>query len=210
MALAGAAQATMAVLIGPIFDRVLNPSSPDAPVELFKLPFTGQPLYLQQLAPPWFHNVWSVVAFAIITVFLLRGVADYFGNYLISWVGLNAVTDVRQSTFDRLLLHDSAFFEQQSTGRIMSSVMSDIDKIQVAISSMLADWLRQSSSVIGLLYVVMQRDWKLALVSLTVLPIVLVPTVRIGKRIRSTTRRAQDHAANLTKSCRRRSSASRS
>ena len=79
----------------------------------------------------------------------------------------------------------------------MSSVMSDIDKIQVATSSMLADWLRQSFSAAALLYVVFQRDWRLALGSLTVLPIVIVPTIRIGRRLRRTTRRAQDHTGEL-------------
>jgi ATP-binding cassette, subfamily B, bacterial MsbA len=197
MALAGAAHAMMAVLIGPIFDRVLEPSSPDKPVELFKLPFADSPFYLHQLAPSWFHNVFSIVAFAILTVFLVRGVCDYFGNYLVSWVGINAVTDIRQKVFDKLLAHDAQFFESQSTGRIMSSVMSDIDKIQVATSSMLADWLRQSFSAAALLYVVFQRDWRLALGSLTVLPIVIVPTIRIGRRLRRTTRRAQDHAGEL-------------
>ena len=79
----------------------------------------------------------------------------------------------------------------------MSSIMNDIDKIQVATSHMLADWLRQFFTVIGLLFVVLQKDWKLALVSLTVLPFVLVPTIRIGRRIRRTTRRTQDNAAEL-------------
>src|SRR6202030_833853 len=72
-----------------------------------------------------------------------------------------------------------------------------LEKIQVATSHMLADWLRQSFSVIFLLCVVLQKDWKLAIASLTVLPFVLVPTLRIGRRIRRTTRRAQDDAAEL-------------
>lgn len=197
MAIAGAAHAMMAVLIGPIFDRVLNPSSPDAPVPLFALPFSGQTLYLQQLVPDSISNVWTMVAFVILTVFLLRGLCDYFGNYLVSWVGINAVTDIRQTVFRKLLRHDAQFFEAHSTGRIMSKVMSDIEKIQTATSNMLADWLRQSFSVVALLWVVMQRDWKLAVVSLTVLPIVLVPTIRIGRRIRRTTRHAQDTAGEL-------------
>ena len=186
----------MAVLIKPIFDRVLEPASPDAAVELFRLPW-GTPFYLHQLAPSWFSNVWTIVAFAIICAFLLKGFCDYFGNYLVNWVGINAVTDIRQSVFNKLLKHDAEFFSSHSTGRIMSSVMSDIDKIQVATSSMLADWLRQTFSVAALVYVVMQRDWRLALVSLTVLPIVIVPTIRIGRRIRRTTRSAQDNAAEL-------------
>lgn len=197
MAIAGSAHAMMAVLIKPIFDRVLDPASPDRPVELFKLPFWNEPLYLHQLAPSWFHNVFTTVAFVILSVFLLRGICDYFGNYLVSWVGVNAVTDIRQKVFEKLLRHDAQFFEKQSTGRIMSSVMSDIDKIQIATSTMLADWLRQSFSAIALLYVVLQRDWMLAVGSLTVLPIVVLPTIRIGRRLRRTTRRAQDHAGEL-------------
>jgi subfamily B ATP-binding cassette protein MsbA len=197
MAIAGGAHAMMAILIGPIFDRVLDPRSSDAPLELFRIPFTGEPFYLQQLAPPSVHNVWTIVATAIIAVFLLKGLADYFGNYLVNYVGISAITDIRQKVFEKVVRQDAEFFETHSTGRIMSSVMSDIDKIQIATSSMLADWLRQSFVVAGLLYVVLQKDWKLALVSLTVLPIVLFPTVRIGRRIRRTTRHAQDNAAEL-------------
>lgn len=192
MAIAGAAHAMMAVLIGPVFDRVLDPSSPDVPL---KIP--GTPFYLNQFMPSPIHNVWTMVASAILFVFLLKGVSDYFGNYLVNFVGISAVTDMRQTVFEKVLKQDAQFFETQSTGGIMSSVMSDIDKIQVATSSMLADWLRQSFAVIGLLYVLLHQDWRLALVSITVLPIAIVPTVRIGRRIRRTTRKAQDNAAQL-------------
>jgi subfamily B ATP-binding cassette protein MsbA len=99
--------------------------------------------------------------------------------------------------FDRVVHQDAHFFEDNSTARVMSSIMNDLEKIQVALSHILADFLRQSFTVIGLLILVFQRDWKLALWSLTVLPLVLVPTVRLGRRIRRTTRRAQDDAAEL-------------
>ena len=197
MAIAGAAHAMIALLIRPVFDRVLNRNAPDAPLELFKIPFTGTPFYLQSVVPEAIHNVWTMVALAILAVFLIKGLSDYFGNYLVSYVGVSAVTDIRQTVFDKVLRQDAQFFETQSTGRIMSSVMSDIEKIQVATSSMLADWLRQTFVVIGLVYVLLQNDWRLALVSITVLPIVLVPTVRLGRRIRRTTRKAQDNAAEL-------------
>jgi subfamily B ATP-binding cassette protein MsbA len=75
--------------------------------------------------------------------------------------------------------------------------MIDIEKIQVALSHILADLLRQSFVFLGLLFVVVHKDWKLAIVSFTVLPFVLVPTARMGRRIRRTSRRAQDHAAEL-------------
>ncbi|MDQ2948528.1 MAG: ABC transporter ATP-binding protein/permease [Acidobacteriota bacterium] len=197
MAGVGFAQGMTALLIGPIFDRVLKPNSVDSPVLLFTIPFFNHPVYLQELLPFGIHNVWTLVAAVILGVFMLKGLCDYFGNYLVNFVGFSAITDLRQKVFDRVLRQDAQFFERTSTGKLMSSIMSDIDRIQVATSHMLADWLRQSFSVIFLLCVVLQKDWRLALGSITVLPFVLVPTARIGRRIRRTTRRAQDHTADL-------------
>jgi subfamily B ATP-binding cassette protein MsbA len=197
MALVGASQGLMAVLVGPVFDRVLKPDSPDSLVPLTRIPGFDRPLYLQDLLPSSIHNVWTMVFIAILGAFLLKGVCDYCGNYLVNYVGFSAITDLRQRVFDRVLRQDANFFESNSTGRVMSSIMNDLEKIQVASSHMLADWMRQIFSVVFLLWVVIQKDWKLALASLTVLPFVLVPTIRIGRRIRRTTRRAQDDAAEL-------------
>ena len=119
----------------------------------------------------------------------LRGVCDYFGNYLVNYVGFSAVTDLRQTVFDSVVHQDAHFFEDNSTARVMSSIMNDLEKIQVALSHILADFLRQSFSVIALLTLILSRDLKLAFWSLTVLPLVLVPTVRLGRKIRRTTRR---------------------
>src|SRR5580698_323510 len=190
----GAAQGLTALLIGPVFDRVLNPDTADEPVKLFSIS-PGHPIYLHVPFPV--HNVWTTIAIAILGTFFIKGLCDYAGNYLINYVGFSAVTDLRQSVFDRVVHQDANFFENNSTGRVMSSIMNDLEKIQVALSHILADWLRQSFTALGLLAVVLQTDWKLAIVSLTVLPFVLVPTLKLGKRIRGTTRRAQDAAADL-------------
>lgn len=191
----GAAQALTAKLIGPIFDRVLNPQSADAPVVLFTL--MKHQIVLSDLLPSWIHNVWRMVAIAILAVFMVKGICDYCGNYLINYVGFSAVTDLRQAVFERVLHQDANFFENNSTARVMSSIMNDLEKIQVAMSHILADWLRQSFTALALLIVVLQTDWRLAIVSLTVLPFVLIPTIKLGRRIRRTTRSAQDDAAEV-------------
>jgi ATP-binding cassette, subfamily B, bacterial MsbA len=197
MACVGAAQALTALLIGPVFDRVLNPGSADAPVLLFTIPVFQYKLFLSDLMPASIHNVWTMVAVGILAVFFIKGLCDYCANYLINYVGFSAVTDLRQTVFDRVVHQDAYFFEANSTARVMSSIMNDLEKIQVALSQILADWLRQSFTALGLLAVVLQTDWKLAIVSLTVLPFVLLPTLRLGRRIRRTTRKAQDNAAEL-------------
>ena len=198
MALAGGTQGMLALLIRPIFDRVLNPAAPATRAPLFPHPFLHHQVYLDQLVPSRISNIWTMVAFAILAVFLIKGVCDYVGNYLISYAGFSAVTDLRNRVFEKVLKQGAEFFEQHSTGRLMSSIMNDVDKVQVATSQILADLLRQLFSAIALAFVVMSNDWKLALVSLTVLPFVIVPTLRIGRRIRRTSRRTQDKQAELT------------
>ncbi|HYV63927.1 MAG TPA: ABC transporter ATP-binding protein [Bryobacteraceae bacterium] len=197
MACVGAAQALTVLLIGPIFDRVLNPASADAPVLLFTIPVWKYQVYLDSFMPASVHNVWTMVAAGILAVFAIKGVCDYAGNYLVNYVGFSAVTDLRQDVFDRVVHQDAHFFESNSTARVMSSIMNDLEKIQVAMSHILADLLRQSFTALALGFVVLQTDWKLALGSLTLLPFVLLPTLRLGRRIRRTTRSAQDNAAEL-------------
>lgn len=198
MALVGASQASIAVLIGPVIDRVLQHNAPAGPIALTSIPFIHRTIYLNSLVPSYIHNEWTMVAFAIVTAFTVKGLADYLANYFISRAGFSAVTDLRNAVFSKVLCHGAAFFESNSTGRVMSSVMNDIDKIQVAVSTMLADFLRQFFMASFLLFIVMQTNWKLALFSLTVLPIVLIPTARMGRRIRRTSRHTQEHVGELS------------
>jgi subfamily B ATP-binding cassette protein MsbA len=138
-----------------------------------------------------------MVGVAIVLVFLVKGICDYLGNYLISYAGFSSVTDLRNAVFDKVLKQGAEFFEAHSTGQLMSSIMNDVDKVQLATSQMLADFLRQLFSAIALAFVVMSNDWRLAAVSLTVLPFVILPTRQIGRRIRRTSRRTQDRQADL-------------
>lgn len=198
MAIVGLSQGFLVKLIPLVFERVLKPSSPDTPALLFSIPHTDIRIYLNDVIPSVVHNIWTMVAVGILMCFIAKGVCDYLGNYLVNWVGISAVMDLRQEVFDRVLQQDARFFEDQTTGRIMSSIMNDIDKIQISVSTMLADWLRQMFTAFFLLLAMITIDWKLSLISLVVFPVVAFLTVRLGRRIRRTTRQAQDMAAGLT------------
>jgi subfamily B ATP-binding cassette protein MsbA len=197
MAIAGAAQGTLALLVRPIFDRVLTAARPEGMTPLLARPLFGHQVYLEQIVPFHGRSIWFMVAFALVAAFLLKGICDYLGNYLISYAGFSSVTDLRNAVFDKVLAKGADFFEAHSTGQLMSSIMNDIDKVQLATSQMLADFFRQLFSAVALLFVLVSTDWKLAAVSLTILPAVMAPVLRIGRRIRSTSRGAQDRQADL-------------
>ncbi len=197
MCAAGGATAMMALLVGPILYRVLDPQAPNTPVKLYTDPVFHHSFYLNSLLPPGIHNIWTMVAFAIFAVFLIKGVCDYAGNYLINYVGFSAITNLRDVVFEKVLKQSAEFFESRATGRMMSSIMNDIDKVQVALSHILADLLRQFFAAVALTLVVLGKDWKLALISMALLPFIILPTTTIGRRIRSASRRAQERQGEL-------------
>jgi ATP-binding cassette, subfamily B, bacterial MsbA len=197
MAVAGAAQGALPLLVGPIFDRVLTNVPAGGAVGPLTIPLFGSRLNLEHLIPFSGRSPWFQVAFALMAAFLVKGVFDYLGNYLISYAGFSSVTDLRNAVFDKVLRQGAEFFESHSTGQLMSSIMNDIDKVQLATSQMLADFFRQFFTAVALLLVLISTDWKLAAVSLTILPAVMIPVTRMGKRIRRTSRRTQDRQAEL-------------
>ena len=198
MAIVGACHGLVAILAEPVFDRVLDPVADPAPVPLYEIPFADSQLYLNDLLPEGIEDIWALVAAGVIGVFLVKGACNYLGGYLVNYVGLAAVRDLRNEVYGVVLNQSPAFFQKTHTGRLISSLVNDIEKVQVAMSHILADLLRQGFALVALLWVLIQTDWKLAAVSLTVLPFVGWPTTRIGRRIQKTTRSAQDHLARLT------------
>jgi subfamily B ATP-binding cassette protein MsbA len=196
MALAGGATGLMPILVGTILYTLLDPKAGDDPIRINKNAIFGH--YFDIPHPHQIHNIWAVMAFAILTIFLVKGLCDYLGNYIVNYVGFSAVTNLRDEVFDKVLKQGAQFFEANSTGKLMSSIMNDVDKVQLATSHILADFLRQSFALIAFLYVVIDRDAKLAGLSFLVLPLVILPVVRIGKRIRRTTRGTQDRQRDLS------------
>ena len=191
MAIAGAATSFIALLVGPLLYIVLDTAAPDQPINV-------GPFVLNDFFSPGHHNAWSMMAPAIVLIFIVNGFADYFGNYLVNFAGFSAVTNLKNAVFDKVQKQGAQFFEAQSMGKLMSSIMNDTDKVQVALSHILADLLRQSFTAIGLLAVVIGKDWQLALFSLIVVPLVILPVQRIGRRIRRSSRSSQDRQADLT------------
>ncbi len=198
MAVVGVCEAVTALLIRPVFDRVLEPTAQaSSRILLFELPFHGREVYLQDFLPGRIHNAWTVVAITIIAVTLAKGAAEYLATYSINFIGHSVVSDLRNLVYSKLIQQSIAFFTKNPTGGLMSAITNDIDKIQNAVSQVSADFLKQSLTLIALLAVIFYLDWKLALVSLLLVPFVVFPSANIGRYIRISSRSSQDKMAEL-------------
>ena len=197
MAIVGLLDAFRLLLIGPIFDRVLNPASQGREIQLFSIPGTGKTLFLQELVPSHFHNPWTVVAFALVAATVLKGIFDYVGTYLVNYAGFGMVTDLRDDLYNTILRRSTAFFSKHTTGTLISTIINDIEKVQSAMSSVMAEFLQQFFTFLFTAAVVILIGKQLAWVLLLFVPIILYSSRKIGRQVRTTTRSGQDKLAEV-------------
>jgi subfamily B ATP-binding cassette protein MsbA len=197
MALVGLLDAGRVLLIGPIFDSVLKPGSQEKTIPLFKLPGSERFLNLQQLVPSHFHNPWTMVAFALVAATVLKGIFDYAGTLLVNYAGFGMITDLRNDLYNAILRSSAAFFTKHTTGTLLSTIVNDIEKVQFAMSSVLAEFLQQFFTFVFIAAVVVELGGKLAWVLLLFLPVILYSSRKIGRRVRTTTRGGQDKLAEI-------------
>jgi subfamily B ATP-binding cassette protein MsbA len=197
MAAVGLLESFRILLLGPIIDKVLNPSSPARGLALFNLPGSKKVVYLQQFIPSHFHNALTVVAVALVGATVIKGFCDYAGTYLVNYAGFGLVTDLRNKLYDRILQRSIAFFSRHSTGTLVSTVINDIEKVQATLSIALAEFLQQFFTFLFMVGVVVVLGHKLSLVLVIFIPFVIISAGKIGRRVRTTTRRGQDKLADI-------------
>ena len=169
MVIYAAASGALAYLFKPIFDEVLP----------------------NQTGFGW-------VVSAIIGFSIVKGIGAYFSVYLMTDVGQRLVRDVRSELFGHILGQSTGFFSRRTTGGLMSRITNDINRIQQVVSETLGDLLRESVTLVAYGTLLFYYDPRLALVCLTGAPLVVYPLVRLGQRVRRTTRRSQEELERLS------------
>ncbi len=197
MIVVGACEAITALLIQPIFDRVLSPDSGTSGIVLFTIPHFNHQVLLQDFLPHWVHNVWNVVTFCVIGVMLIKGLSEFLATYLINYIGHSVVRDLRNLLYSKIIAQSIAFFHRNPTGRLMSAITSDIERIQIAVSETAADMLKQTFTLIFLLCVLFKIDWRLASISMILIPLVVVPSAKLGRYIRASSKSSQDKMGEM-------------
>jgi len=192
----GAVQGFRILLIRPVLDRVLRPESQSNEIVLLDK-FFGHPLYLQQIVPSHFHNAWTIVAVALVGSAVLKGIADYLGNYLVNYAGYGLVTDMRNELYNAVMRRSAEFFHRHPTGLVVSTIINDVEKVQVAMTAILAEFLQQFFTLVFLLMVVITNGRRLSWVLLIFLPVILASARRVGRSVRKTTRRGLDKLAEI-------------
>jgi subfamily B ATP-binding cassette protein MsbA len=193
----GLSEGVIALMITPIFDRVLNPGAPDSRLFLIQNPFTHQKFYLNSFLPQ-IHSVGTMFAIAILVVFLGRAIAEYFGNTQVQYAGIAGVTDLRNQAYAKVVRQPIGFFQHHPTGRVMSTIINDVERVRNTFSEFMALGFRHTFMLFFLLIVLMATNWKMAIGSMVLLPMVVWPVRTLGKRIRRSTEKIQAGIGDLS------------
>jgi ATP-binding cassette, subfamily B, bacterial MsbA len=140
----------------------------------------------------------ALVAWAVIGLTLLKGMGSYGSSYLMTDVGQRVVMDLRNALYRHLLGQSAGFFAQHTTGQLSSRINNDVGQVQQAVSETFGDLARESLALIGFAALLFWYDAWLAVFCIVSAPLIVYPLVRLGQRVRRTTRRSQEALAQLS------------
>jgi subfamily B ATP-binding cassette protein MsbA len=138
------------------------------------------------------------IAWAIVGVYFLKGIGSYVSSYLMADVGQRVVMDLRNALYRHILGQSAGFFAHGATGRLLSRINNDVGQIQQVVSETASDLARESLALLGYAALLFYYDARLATVCLTSAPLIVYPLIRLGQRVRRTTRRSQEALEQLS------------
>ena len=135
--------------------------------------------------------------FFLLAVIVVMATATWARFYLISWLGERVIADIRRKVFSHLLTLSPAWFEQTRTGEMISRLTTDTALLEQIVGTSVSMALRNGVLGAGALVMLMLTSWKLTLLVMLTVPVVIVPIVLFGRRVRKLARASQDRVADL-------------
>lgn len=171
-------EAARIALVTPIVDGLAGKTS-------FTLPYN-----LLHYLP--FQNQWNTIALLLVVFTILKGLALFFSGYLLTHVGQQIIVQLRQELYDHILKQSSVFFNNHRTTDLTAHIISDVERVQHAVTVLVADTLRESFTLLALLVYAFILNWQLAIFSLVIAPLIYTITVQFGRRLRRTSHHTQE------------------
>ncbi|MGH7230976.1 MAG: lipid A export permease/ATP-binding protein MsbA [Nitrospiraceae bacterium] len=134
---------------------------------------------------------------AILAVATLKGAFSYGQNYLMNYVGNHVITDIRQELYLQLMRLPVRFHDANTSGRLVSRVINDVNLMANAVAGVLKDLFQQGLTFLAMVGVIFYQSWKLAAVSAIVVPLSFYTMVQMGQRLRNLATRGQEKIGDM-------------
>ena len=169
----------------------------------------GRITALQDAVSAWIDRVYSggvdhsallmgALLGLLVLLALLRGLSFFFSKYLIEWVAQRVVMVLRNELFAKILHLPLLYFTGSRTGELMSRTLNDTQLIEKSITEVICDLVQQPFVLVGAAGALLITDLRLAVISLAVFPVCILPVMLFGKRVRRHAKAGQERIADLS------------
>ena len=138
------------------------------------------------------------IPIAVIVIYMIKGVCSYTQTILMSFIGQRIVADLRNNLYKQIQMQSLSFFTKNPTGILMSRITNDVGYVQGAVSEAVTSLLKDSFTLICLVFVIFYRDWQLAIIAMFVFPLTIYPIAKFGQKMRNIATRTQVTMGSLT------------
>ncbi|TQV72152.1 ATP-binding cassette domain-containing protein [Aliikangiella marina] len=134
----------------------------------------------------------------IIVMIALLAIGTFTRFYLMSWLGERVSADIRKKVFNQLVSLHPSYFEENRSGELMSRLTTDTTLLQSIIGSSFSMALRSALMLVGGLIMLLVTNLKLSLIVIGSVPVVLLPMMFYGKKVRTLAKKSQDSIADIS------------
>ncbi|MEA3332544.1 MAG: ABC transporter transmembrane domain-containing protein [Pseudomonadota bacterium] len=135
---------------------------------------------------------------ALILIFVLKGVANFFQTYYTGYVGNRIITTIREEVYFHIQKLSLSFFAAIPSGVLTSRIIYDVAMIQRAVSNVIAGLLKEIITALGLVGVLVYRDWELSIIVLFLFPLFFFPIFKYSRKLRRFSKKSQAQVAEIT------------
>lgn len=146
-------------------------------------------------AGPW---DWLIYPLVIMAIFLARAVFGFIGEYAMSWVSNNVITELRREMFARMVRLPTRYYSDNLSGRLMSRIAYDVAGVAGAATNALTSLIKDSLAIVGLLAWLLYLNWQLTLITLSVVPFIAFVVRTFSKRLRAVAKGQQESMGRIT------------
>lgn len=180
-------------MIVPVADKVLNNGKIVFPI---KLPSAIEHIVSLVNATAQ-ADLLKFLILAVPALFFLKGLFNFLYSYYMSAIGQLCVRDIRNCVYERLQSLSLEYFTKKRAGELISRITNDVKLVENALSYGTTDLVYQSFLVVLFTITIVWIHWKLALISLCLIPFIAFPIVKVGRILRKISKTAQEKMADI-------------
>lgn len=140
----------------------------------------------------------NLIPLALVGLYTLKGLLSYWQNIIIFGISWELVVALRKKMFDHIHRLPLSFFEEGTTGHLISKITNDVSIMQSTVTNLAKEFLQNAMMLVGLICWVFYLKWDWALISIVIFPLAGGPVAYIARRLRHLSRKGQELVADIT------------